>query len=290
MLTPVKRFRDPDALYGTAVDSSAGPNMIGLQVAKRVALSTGDGATLRVDLTLTNTSDTAVTGLDVGWFSDWDLGVNSGANRVALVSASVQERTALQSYWSTVDSVAAAMAVWSEHADAAPIAAGIDNAITYSGFLPVMKDALLASGTSTSFDDVGDVAGVTGMHFDGPILPGESRTLHLCIAIASSADSANARAQRCMNELTRPEVTHPVISAYPNPASAHLNVVIDAPSPGAATLRLVSVDGRSRVFPVTLTAGRSIHVIDVSGVASGAYLVTVDILGDLASTAVQVLR
>jgi hypothetical protein len=50
------------------------------------------------------------------------------------------------------------------------------------------------------------------------------------------------------------------------------------------------VDGRSRVFPVTLTAGRSIHVIDVSGVASGAYLVTVDILGDLASTAVQVLR
>jgi hypothetical protein len=71
------------------------------------------------------------------------------------------------------------------------------------------------------------------------------------------------------------------LNVYPNPASYQVNISFNAISSGDATIRLLDVQGREIIRDVAnAAAGKFMHEIDVTGLATGIYMIEIQ-SGDL---------
>jgi hypothetical protein len=71
------------------------------------------------------------------------------------------------------------------------------------------------------------------------------------------------------------------LNVYPNPASYQVNISFNAISSGDATIRLLDVQGREIIRDnANAAAGKFMHEIDVTGLASGIYMIEIQ-SGDL---------
>jgi hypothetical protein len=71
------------------------------------------------------------------------------------------------------------------------------------------------------------------------------------------------------------------LNVYPNPASYQVNISFNAISSGDAIIRLLDVQGREIIRDnANAAAGKFMHEIDVTGLATGIYMIEVQ-SGDL---------
>lgn len=82
------------------------------------------------------------------------------------------------------------------------------------------------------------------------------------------------------------------LSVYPNPASDQLNLSIDAAVNGRMVVNMLSVAGQTiKSFDLgSNVAGSSRHMLNVSGVPAGFYLLSIELNGTRSIEKVQVLR
>lgn len=279
---PSKRFTRPDALHSIVTDADAPDSMrIGVEIEQVVYLGEDSSSVFYTDVTVKNISDSTLPEIALGWFCDWDLGDQPLHNVTDLEWWSIA--TAVQFVAST-DSAQPVlyMQTSSQYADALPIAAGLDNTTTYSGFPASRKSAILHSGTSTQYGEQNDVATVVGMQFTSPLPPNHERSFRFAFAI----DTSHVGAQNLLNSLPRgPESTDSLFTTlngvlYPNPASSivYLPLRSQVAQIGMylpAEVTMYDVQGRqvfSQEYPeLSLMTSNTVLPIDVSGLPNGTY-------------------
>jgi serine protease len=268
----IKGFRGDLPDQGIIADADAPDSLrLGVQVQQHVRLASADSGLFVNDVVLVNTGDSVLRDVVMAWFFDWDLGSLPVENRVrdTYVSASDAMTTVVAERG---DAPAVTCAIGTPHADLHPFAIGIDNTITYSLMPPRMKDSL--ARWATSYEQVNDIAVMTGVRLDGPLRPGEGKFMRLVIAI----DDSVARSQGLASVgLRAPDGRIPEpVTVFPQPASEVANVTIELPE--RPELWHVSIDvvdllGRrmAAVHRNDLGPGRTIIPIDVTSIASGTY-------------------
>jgi hypothetical protein len=219
---PSKRFARPEPLRSIVTDANAPDSMrIGIEIEQVVYLAGGDTSVFYTDITIRNISDSTLPEIAVGWFCDWDLGDQPLHNATGL---EWWDNTSAAQWVASLDSAQPVvyMQASSSFADARPIAAGLDNTTTYSGFPASRKASILHSGTSTQYNEQNDIATVVGMQFTSPLPPNHQRSFRFAFAI----DTSRVGAQDLLNTISRGTMSTDSLFEnlsgllYPNPASS----------------------------------------------------------------------
>jgi hypothetical protein len=93
--------------------------------------------------------------------------------------------------------------------------------------------------------------------------------------IAAFDYAIQGRATKKNVGITENQLEH-IISCYPNPANGQVNIVLPAGS-ASSGISIVSADGKSVIYQGTVTAG--LNRIDISGFATGIYVISIEIDG-----------
>ncbi|MEN9282303.1 MAG: hypothetical protein RL594_1238 [Bacteroidota bacterium] len=273
---PVLRFRGDRAISGVISDADAPDSLrIGVAVEMAVELDSSSNV-LRCDVTITNTSDTTLHDLSVGWFYDWDLGRQPASNRTfrsgpfQYVAATGARQPIVVMYNESVFS------------DAMTIQAGLDNTSTYGGFSTEMKSQILRNPEDYDYQGVNDVAAIAGMRFRLPVPPGHRRTFRHVIVI----DTSTTTLQRLLERETSLWEVRPTDSlfalsldpVFPNPATSMIYVPVDGVTMSPSTFSIYDITGlQVRQEILSLVPGAPfLHPLDITELPQGSYCIRVD--------------
>ncbi|MBU3698636.1 MAG: hypothetical protein FGM33_01310 [Candidatus Kapabacteria bacterium] len=268
---PIRRFTGAHAISGTFSDADAPDSLrIGVEVELAVDLDSLNDV-MRLDLTITNRSDTTLHDLAVAWFYDWDLGRQPARN--------VTQKDRLFQYVSSVGPAQPMVALYNQSvfSDATPLLAGIDNTTTYGGFPTDRKTAILREPDSFNYTDTNDVATATGMRFRMPVPAGHRRSFRQVIVIDTSRNGLADKLERETWVWGRPP-TDTLFTAdsdpvFPNPASSIVYVPVDASTGSPITFSVFDVSGRQVHVDVLrmIPPNQYVHPLDVGSLSSGTY-------------------
>ena len=286
--SPTKRFTRPEPLTSIVTDADAPDSMrLDVEITQNVRLADADSGLFVIDVTVRNLSDTVLTDVSVGWFYDWDLGVQPVENTTVL-HESAGRRAVQRVETPTAGEPYVLVASESHEWDAQAVSAGLDNTTTYGCIAAQTKMDFLYSGTQLQYDQQNDVAVVSGMRFGTPIAPGMERTFRHVIAV----DQDLARAQELLATALRSGTSDQPATlglVRPNPSSTHARVTV--PPAAGNRIHVSDLEGRT-VFSIEDPTGEVETItIDVSALASGVYqvrLITSD--GSVQTTPMMVLR
>lgn len=277
---PVQRFAGKHAISGVVSDADAPDSLrIGVEVELGVELDSTSNV-LRIDATITNRSDTTLHDLAVAWFYDWDLGRQPARNRTygGEDGSPFQYVAALGQQQPVV-----AMYCESPYSDGRPLLAGIDNTTTYGGFATETKTEILRDPDRFRYEEVNDVATVTGMRFAMPVPPKQRRSFrHVIVIDTSMANIATllgqntwASGQRPTDSLFRAAEADPI---FPNPASDVVYIPVEDYFQVPLVFEICDVTGRRQLVD---QLGRMpyrmpfLHPINVAELGSGTYYVRI---------------
>lgn len=280
-LHPLKRFVAPDSLTALFNDSDAPDSLrLGVVVECKVQIGTKDTASIILDVTVENASDTTLYDLAVGWFCDWDLGSNPGHNNGYTGTGNSLDGVIVQAANDSWPVVWATSLSYSSDATAINIA--LDNATTYSGFSQATKYSLLHTNASVQNLKNIDVATVTGMHFAQPVPPRQRRSFRQVFVI----DNTVSRAQEISKYISQrglpgdtilPEHPGSIATPFPNPATDIVTVPVYNKNSQPVTVALYSVQGRQMLTQwVNSVGAMQLVTLDVSSVPDGLYLIRVE--------------
>ncbi|MFM8771704.1 MAG: S8 family serine peptidase [Candidatus Kapaibacterium sp.] len=272
---PLRRFVGRHAITGTVSDADAPDSLrIGVEVEFNVELDTSKNV-LRVDVTLTNRSDTTLHDLAAAWFYDWDLGSQPARNKTyrngALqVVTAVGERQPMVVIYND-----------SPYSDGRPIQAGLDNTTTYGGFATETKTEMLKHSERFNFEDVNDVATVSGMRFETPLPPGHRRSFRHVVVIDTSIAAITAilpgetwtSDYRPTDTLFAAAGTSPV---FPNPASSVVYVPVERTPQIPVVFTVCDLTGRTVLMESISTVPSRypfLQPINVGELGSGSYYI-----------------
>ncbi len=272
----VKPLVGSDADVGIVADSAAPDSLrIGLAVRQSIAMSQGPVPVFSSNITVVNTSDSALVDPVLLYYFDWDVGDHPSANRVdriegaegaegsQIVIARALDKPA------TLPDVVVAVTPLSPRTRA--IAVGYDNTLTYTGFNAQRKQELL-QGALEHFGEVTDIAVLAGARFDGVMMPGEQRSVRIAFGMHSDADTVIRAWQAVEAERRRAGVDR---RPFPNPADGSVTIPIDVRG-NDVTVTLWDVAGRmcSRK-QVGVVQGYVEELLALGEVPSGMYYVVV---------------
>lgn len=266
----IKGYVRPDPELAIIQDLDAPDSArIGVQIEQRVALDSVRGL-LIIDATVINVSDSTLNDLALGWFSDWDLGLQPVDNWTYTKSSAQITRAGRGPF--------VAQYITSAWTDASAILHGMDNTTTYNGFATERKYRLLRS-MEAACTDITDVATIVGVRFAGPLPPGHVRNFQHVIVLDTSEAAVLDRIENAAKKLAvttmSPWVLDPIDEIFPNPATGYINVPADGMN---ARIDLSVADAQGRiVLQVNATApiDRAIVPVDTESLAQGMYVVTV---------------
>ena len=277
---PVKRFAGRRAITGVVSDADAPDSLrIGVEVELGVELDSTSNV-LRIDATITNRSDTTLHDLAVAWFYDWDLGRQPARNKTygGEDGSPFQYVVAIGQQQPVV-----AMYCESPYSDGRPLLAGIDNTTTYGGFATETKTQIMRDPDRFRYEDVNDVATVTGMRFTMPVPPKQRRSFRQVIVIDTSMSNIAtllgqntwASGQRPTDSLFIAAGTDPI---FPNPASDVVYIPVEDYFQVPLVFEICDVTGRRQLVD---QLGRMpyrmpfLHPINVAELGSGTYYVRI---------------
>lgn len=275
----VKPLRGEDAHRGIVADSAAPDSLrIGVHVLQRVGITDGPVPVFITDVTLKNTSDSALVHPILLYYFDWDIGDQPAANRVdqqgtvrgtegsRIVIVRSTEKTA------TTPDVVVSVTPLSPQTRA--INVGYDNTLTYTGFTAQKKQELL-QGALNHYGEVNDVAVLTGARFDGVMMPGDERSVRIAFGVHPDAEVVVQAWRRIEAERRRAGADR---RPFPNPATDAVTVPIDVTGVDV----VISIwDGAGRMHVRKHLGEVNGYVeaqLSLAGLASGMYYV--DVRGD----------
>jgi len=272
----VKPLLAPNPLNGIVADSAAPDSLrIGVSVAQNVSMVNGPTPLFVTELTLTNTSSSAIVDPVMTYYLDWDLGENPSANRVEL---DVAPNKVSGSHAAIITSAAKSGTTPVVYVSTVPLSPftqtfviGYNNTLTYSGFSTQQKQALL-QGALEHYGEVNDIAVLAGAKFAGTIMPGASRSIRVVFGIATTAEESRSAWHAAEDRRRSGNVDQ---RPFPNPTSGDIAVPVRITG-GAIAVELWDALGRQveRLHLGDVQAPIDV-VLTTSTLASGMYHVVV---------------
>lgn len=291
----IKPFLPPNRNIGIVDDTRANEeNFIGLRISQEVFLPSGDTSYTKIRLKVKNMSGTTLNNPAVGYFMDWDIGVDTDSNRISLNNGMIPAEkqgvnSAVMIAESTIPGEAFyAVGVYSGENDARAQAA----ALTYS-YIETFENqemiAALNSGTTMQHDGVDDMSMVAGMRFNGEFPDEAERVCEVCVAAAETREELTALMRNCMNKAlsAREEISILKMKAFPQPARSSVTFELPSEAAPGGEIRIYDAFGALALKGVAST--QAVRV-DLSGLAQGAYYVVYSSGSITAQTAFTVIK
>lgn len=271
---PIKRFINPDQHISVIDDSFAGMRQIGVEITQDVTFPHPNSDFVRIGVKIKNISSSPLLDLSVGYWLDWDVGVNALKNKTRLFSEAIpshmpESNAAAQLAWNTEDEnyVVMAAGVAAQGGNVTAQAAGLHYGNTRN-FDELKRVSSLNSNTSMQTDTIYDISTVIAMRFDGTILPSEEKICWFCIG-GGVLEGLDKKLADCLALSTNVEDEDEIISAniFPNPAFGLLNFT----TPKGKLVRSI------KVFDIlgieVISSNNHMSSINTSKLASGIYFV-----------------
>jgi subtilisin family serine protease len=271
---PIKRFINPDQHISVIDDSFAGIRQIGLEITQDVTFPDPNSNFARIVVKIKNINSSPLLDLSVGYWLDWDIGVNAEKNRTRLFPEAVpshlpESNAAAQLAWNTEDENYEVMAagVASQGSNVTAQAAGLHYGITRN-FDQLKRISALNSSTSMQTDTTFDISMVIAMRFDGTIMPGEERICWFCIG-GGDLEGLDKKLSDCLAISAGVEDEDEIFSTnlFPNPAFGLLYYNI----PEGKHVRSIKVFDMLGIEVISLN--NHIGSINTSSLAQGMYFV-----------------
>jgi subtilisin family serine protease len=271
----IKGFINPDKHISVIDDSFAGMRQIGVEITQDVTFPHQNSDFARIGVKIKNINSVPLLDLSVGYWLDWDIGVNAEKNKTRLFpeakpSHMPESNVAAQLAWNTEDEnyIVMAAGVAAQGSNVTAQAAGLHFGITRN-FDELTRISTLNSNTSMQTDTTFDISMVIAMRFDGTIMPGEERICWFCIG-GGDLEGLDKKLADCLALTTSIEAGSEISSTnlYPNPAFGVLNFTIPEG-------KIVS---SIKVFDILgielMSTNNQIASINTSQLASGMYYIT----------------
>ncbi|MCX6154306.1 MAG: S8 family peptidase [Candidatus Kapabacteria bacterium] len=243
---PIKNFDGKDINIGTFSDSNANQwNRIGLEFQESVLIDK-DSAFVAVELQAKNISNTKLSKLSLGYFLDWDIGLNADSNRITLFDEGIPETK------NRYNSIAALVSrkgnypligclVTSKEYPLQPQLAGILASDTYSdnGFDSSKKFLYLNSGSKFISNAETDMTMLLGMRFPRDIMPMEELKFKICLCSSYSVESIKKMLKNCVDSTfvtVSDNIKKDSVLIFPNPANSFVNIFTGNETPLSVSL------------------------------------------------------
>jgi hypothetical protein len=247
-----KGFIDPDRQRGVMSDAGIGSKEIGVRIAQRASFPSASSRATVIEVDIENRSGSTLNDVAAGYFLDWDIGYAGQNNRTRLAPEALP---------TTFRETGEAQLFYREGASVAVVCAAVTNEIALAGqaagmmLWDIVDDAdgltdadviqLLSSGTSIQTTEIGDVCGVIGMRFPGPLTAGAHRRFMIVISVGATIEEATTT---CRETILEPNTVddRSVLQArmWPQPVSDMMNVSL---SSEASSVQVIDVMGRVRM-------------------------------------------
>ncbi|MBU3741762.1 MAG: hypothetical protein FGM24_05690 [Candidatus Kapabacteria bacterium] len=279
--TSVKPFVEPDTNVAVMTDENASDDRrIGVRVRTRATFNRNHPEATVLHLQLTNISGQTLQDVGMGYVLDWDLGSAGANNRSRLAPEAIPETfravpVAAQVFYRDVapTQLAVICGVITAHDGAKPQTAAFPwDTYLGDGLSAGDMVELLRSDASIQTDEIGDLAGVVGMRFPGPLPPDAQRDMLVVIAVAPTTDSAAAIMRNViMNPMSVEVPTEPSARLLPNPANDATSILH-----AEGVRRIDLVDARGTVMTSVSPDVASVRtVLPLTAVSSGMYYIVV---------------
>lgn len=276
--TTVKPFSAPQQNTAIMTDDNAGSRRIGVNVTQKCTFPGSDIAATVFSVRVQSAPGFSLTDVASGYFLDWDIGANGASNTTRLapeaIPTALQGPNAVAQMFSRQNfPVALCMAAYSTTSSAVAQSAAMlyDERIGDADGLSDSDIALfLKSGTSIQTTAIGDLSGVIGMRFAGPLT---GQDFHTYIVVIGVGETESDAAQVVRETLISPnsvseDVGNTTVLVMPHPATERMTIVNTVPM---YEIEMQDITGRV-VLSVDARGSMSTDV-NVSGLSSGTYTV-----------------
>ncbi|GAB1429474.1 hypothetical protein MASR2M18_03060 [Ignavibacteria bacterium] len=193
----------PDRNISVLIDSAGDfpEKRIGLLLQVKYLPDSNSLPAIKIALKATNTNDSAIDNLALGYYFDFDIGRYGLDNQTRLYPEGLEgvKGTAVaMTAFRTGDYPFVGIAAQSYETDAVPQAAGLNrNDIFESDYRSDLYNTI-NNGTLLQFNGTNDIAAAVGMKFAGVTAPGESRECNVCIAASMNESDMRNALRRCL--------------------------------------------------------------------------------------------
>lgn len=268
---PIKRFINPDNHISIIDDSFAGMRQIGVQIQQQVYFDDPESNFARIEVVIKNIGASPLLDVSVGYWLDWDIGLNAEKNKTSLFHEIVQSLEgigAAQIAWSASETDYPMMAsgvIGYPPGSFSPQSAGLHYGTTRN-FDEFKRIGSLNSGISMQTDTTYDISNVIAMRFDGVLDPNGEQYCRFCIG-GGPSETLYEDLMNCLLHGLSVNETNTVseVSMYPNPASGLVYYKIPN-SKQLSTIRVFDILGNE-----VISLNNHIGVLNIANLPNGVY-------------------
>ncbi len=281
---PVKPFAGENPNTGIVNDGYApSQRRIGLDITQEVEINNDNPNYFSVLLKVKNSSTKNIDDVGIGYFIDWDINLDVNNNYTELIPEAIPDKlkgshsAAQLAGFAGGDFPVFGMAVTSEEPNGFAQSAGL----AYNQFKNLDDDFsinMLNSGTSIQNSEPDDIGIVTGMKFNGTMIPSQIKECKVCFAAGETKEEMINYLKECLGgEVSVRNEPENELSVYPQPAADFITVQSKLLNDSWSKIRIFDVFGNdifstNNFYP---ESGKLNINLDISEIPSGRYFLSV---------------